>query len=309
MRHMRRLSLILLVLVVPSLAAAEARVTTLSDFPITISYDSSDERVARRVADICSDAIPVLADQIGLGDVKAFNIVLIQDMAAFEREQGINLPSWGVAFALMDNQVMLVDVDRASNAWNTLETVIPHELSHLLVGQRVGPRMLPVWFVEGLAMWQSREWSLIDNWRLMESVWSNRAPHLGQIERGLPGEEARARDAYRVAYIGFTERFEDRTERLPQFLDEVMRQGEFAAGFESYFDEAPVTYYARLHEHLHRKYKTRLLLFQAGPLFSVLSLLFLFVLLRVRLRNRRKLREMEQREDPLSLDDRWNSGV
>ena len=31
-------------------------------------------------------------------------------MKAFQKEQNIRLPYWGVAFALMDNQIMLVDV-------------------------------------------------------------------------------------------------------------------------------------------------------------------------------------------------------
>ena len=305
-RLLTSLAVLLFVAGLAGLAAAESRVTTLSLFPVTITYDSSDERVADRVAELCESEIPKLAEEIGLGEISPFRIVLIQDMPAFEREQGIALPSWGVAFALMENQVMLVDVDRAANAWNSLETVIPHELSHLLVAQRVGPRMLPVWFVEGMAMWQSGEWSLIDNWRLMESVWGNRAPNLGQIRSGLPRHEAQARDAYRVSYIGFVERFEDQPQLLPGFLDEVIQYGEFGAAFESYFGESEMDYYARLHEHLHRKYKTRLLLFQAGPLFSVLSILFLFVLLRVRLRNRRKMQEMEAAESP-AYDDPWHN--
>lgn len=308
-RTLCSLFVLLAALVFAAPSPAVTRVTTLSDFPITITYDDSDERVAERVADICSSSIPELADEIGLDSVQDFRIILIQDINEFKRQQGLSLPMWGVAFAFMDNQVMIVDVDRAANAWNSLEKVIPHELSHLLVAQRVGAHALPVWFVEGMAMWQAHEWSLIDNWRLMESVWTNRAPTLAALMSGLPREEARARDAYRVSYIGFTERFEDQPERLPDFLDEVMRRGSFGAAFEIYFGEGEGDYYARLHESLHRRYKTRLLLFQVGPLFSVMSILFLFVLLRVRLRNRRKLREMEAREAGLSLDDRWNSGV
>lgn len=293
---------LLLFAAVPSRAAS--RVTTLSDYPITITYDDSDERVAERVADICSAAIPELADELGLEQVKAFRIILIQDINEFKRQQGIMLPAWGVAFAFMESQVMVVDVDRAANAWNSLEKVIPHELSHLLVAQLLGPSALPVWFVEGMAMWQAHEWSLMDNWRLMESVWTNRAPSLAQLQSGLPREEGRARDAYRVSYIGFTERFEDQPELLPGFLVDVKKSGSFGAAFQDYFGEGEGDYYARMHDSLHRRYKTRLLLFQVGPLFSVISILFLFVLLRVRLRNRAKLREMEAREAGLSLDDR-----
>ena len=60
---------------------------------------------------------------------------------------------------------------------------------------------------------------------------------------------------------------------------------------------------AVLHRDLARKYASRLLLFQAGPLFSLVAVLFLFVFLRIKLRNRRKLERMERIDRGLAPEE------
>ena len=298
---MRRLLLILfLILSVVNVSAvdvsAQQRVLRVDDFPVVIRYLESDQKVADKVSSVATDAIPRLLDELGLSRMTSVNVVLISDMDAFRREQNVRLPSWGVAFALMGNQVMIVDVRRATNAMNTLEKVIPHELSHLLVAQRAEGVALPVWFVEGLAMWQAREWTLLEHWRLMEAVWGRRAVTLAHIREGLPAGEAQARDAYRIAYVGFTERFGDEIDLLSAFLDQVVRSGDFGVAFEEFWGESEIEYYTRSAQALDRKYRSGLLLFQTGPLFTLMAFLFLFVILRIYIRNRRNLKKMEDSE-------------
>ncbi|MEJ2720712.1 MAG: hypothetical protein P8181_06170, partial [bacterium] len=158
----------------------------------------------------------------------------------------------------------------------------------------------PLWFMEGLAQWQANEWSVLESWRLMEAVWGNRAPTLAQISSALPADETGARTAYRIAYTGFVERFAGRTEALPAFLDEVVQRGDFGDAFTAFWGESEYEFAARFAEDLDHKYRSRLLIFQTGPLFTVLAFFFLFVMLRIWFRNHRKLQEMEQRERGLS---------
>jgi hypothetical protein len=274
-------------------AAAQERVIELNAFPVTIRYLEKDAKVADRVSEIATEVIPRLSLELGLRDIRSIRVLLISDMEEFKSEHRIRLPDWGVAFALMDNQVMLVDVKRATSAMNKLERVIPHELSHLLVAQRIGGVAMPAWFTEGLAMWQAREWSLVENWRLMEAVWGRRAPGLNRIYTSLPAEESRARDAYRVAYMGFTERFDDRMDLLPVFLAELVRAGDFGQAFENFWGESEIDYYNRFALTLENRYRSRLLIFQTGPLFTLLAVVFVFVVVRLYIRNRVKLRKME----------------
>jgi hypothetical protein len=285
----------------PSVAQdARPEQITLGTYGITIDFRSSDKKVAVKVAEICNETIPALSSQLGLGSVRPFRVFLIPDMQEYQERMQIRLPSWGIAFAFMENQIMLVDVRKATNAWNSLEKVIPHELSHLLLAQRAGDVQFPLWFMEGLAQWQAGEWSIIENWRLMEAVWGNRAQTLMQISQRLPADQTGARNAYRVAYAGFAHRFGEQTENLPAFLDEVVRQGNFGDAFNVFWGESEYEFAAGFAKHLDHKYRSRLLIFQTGPLFTLLAFLFLIGMLRIWIRNRRKLKEMEERERGLA---------
>jgi uncharacterized membrane protein YciS (DUF1049 family) len=305
---MRPLAIIVCILVLvlgahAATAQQPPRTLAVDGYPISIEFMAGNEKVADKIATICAGEIPRLADELGLVKVAPFRIYLIDDMDVFERAQGIRLPSWGVAFALMDNQLMLVDVVRATKTWNSLDHIVPHELSHLLLAQRIDGVVIPLWFIEGLALWQAREWSLIENWRLMEAVWTNRAPMLAHIHTSMPSAEQSARDAYRVSYTAITERFGQSLDTLPAFLDEVVRSRDFSEAFASFWNESEFQYSARFAASLDRKYKSRLLLFQAGPLFSIVAVLFLIVYIRIRIRNHRKLKQLDRIERGLSMDD------
>jgi hypothetical protein len=303
MRSIHRITLAAILAVVVLSPRARADTIAVDGYPVTIEYEQGQRKVADKIAEICRDQLPRLASELGLADVQPFRVFLIGDMEAFESAQGIRLPAWGVAFAFMDNQIMLVDVRRATKTWDGLDHIIPHELSHLLVAQRVSGVPMPLWFLEGLALWQAREWSLSENWRLMEAVWANRAPTLVQIHDAMPAAESRARDAYRVAYTAITARFNGDLDALPAFLDEVVSTGDFSEAFESYWNESEIQYSLRFAGDLDHKYKSRLLLFQAGPLFSVVAVLFVLIYIWVRVRSQRKLKHMEDVDRGLKMDD------
>jgi hypothetical protein len=264
----------------------------LSSHPVVIYYNPNEERVARRVAEICEERLDELCAQVGLAQAPPVDIEITDDVDRYRRRFGGDLPRWGVAFAIMGEGKMVVDVERATRAWNSLEAVIPHEFSHLLVAARLPRTPLPIWFLEGLAQWQAGEWSLVDSWQLMNAVWSNKAPMLWQLQNHYPEGEEIARNAYRVSYAAFTRLFEGRTHEISAFLDEVERQGGFEPGFLEYFGEYPMSFYVRFQESLQNKYYSRLMVFQTGPLFSVLAAAFLIVAIRFYIRKRRRLKEM-----------------
>jgi hypothetical protein len=278
----------------PETAAAERLVMELPSHPVRIHYRTDDERVARRVGEICEDRLDELSSEIGLLMYPMIEVEVAADIGPYRRRLGKELPDWGVAFALMREGRMVVDVGKATRAWNSLETVIPHELSHLLVARRVGGTPMTIWFLEGLAQWQADEWSLVDSWQLMNAVWSKQAPKLWHLHNRYPESEEAARNAYRVSYSAFTYLFGEEFDRLPLFLDEVARRGDFETAFNSYFGEHPTTFYVRFHKHLDGKYHSRLLVFQTGPLFSILAAAFFLVAIRFYLRKRRRLKEMAE---------------
>jgi hypothetical protein len=246
---------------------------------------------------------------VGLFRTGPIRIDVVDDLRPYRHAFRENLPVWGVAFALLRQQIIVVDAPRATRAFNSLEQVIPHELSHILLAQRVGPVGFPIWFVEGMAKWQAREWSIVDGWQLMNAVWSKKAPPLWRLINEYPASAEEARNAYRVSYSAYTELFDGRFDELPLFLDAVVTAGSFQVGFQQFFGVSMETFMGSFQHTLARRYHSRLLVFQTGPLFSLAAVLFLFVILRHQLRKRRRMKDLERLEAGLSLDDRSERGV
>lgn len=291
---MRAPGRILLLLLLLLAGQARAELMRLDAAPVEVHYEPGSERVAKHVAKIIARDIHELADEIGLAHIRPIRVEVAQDIRPYRRAMS-GLPVWGVAFALLGEQMIVVDVPRATNAYNSLDKIIPHELSHLLVAQRVGNARFPVWFLEGLAMWQAGEWTLVDGWQLMNSVWSKDTPRLWQIVNEYPAGETRARAAYRVSYAAFTGLFEDDFTRLPGFLEDVSATS-FEEAFVRLTGETMEVWMARFQDDLERRYHSRLFVFQTGPLFSIAAVVFLLVGLRFYLRKRRRLRELAEEE-------------
>ena len=268
---------------------------TLDPLPVTIRYENRYGRVADKVGDICAAEIPRIAAEIGLTAMAPIEIVVTANARGYDRTLEEGLPTWGVAFAVLEEQRILVDVNKATRAYNSLEEVVPHELSHLLLYQRVPRVRFPIWFLEGLAQWQAREWSLVDGWQLMNSVWNGSAPRLRDMTYSYPAEEARAQAGYRVSYAAFTDLFNaGGFARLPEFLAEVGRQQSFETAFVDYWGFGLADYGAYFHDDLERRYHSKLLALQSGPLLGFAAVLFIFVIGRYVVRSRRKFRQLEE---------------
>lgn len=269
---------------------------SLAPLPVTIRYARRYGRVAERVSDICREEIPRIAAELGLRKMAPIEIVVTPDARSYEASLQHEMPSWGIAFAILDQQRILVDVNRATRAYNSLDEVVPHELSHLLLDQRVPDVRFPIWFLEGLAQWQAREWSLVDSWQLMNTVWHG-APRLSAITWFYPAGEAQAQAAYRMSYAAFTELFNEvGFDKLPAFLTVVRGKRDFDAAFRSFWGFSVEEYDSYLRNDLEKRYHSNLLLFQDEPLFGFVAVLFLIVILRYYFRSRRRYREMEEQE-------------
>ena len=267
---------------------------TITSLPITIHAHARHRRVAARIEKICSEQGPRIARELGLSRVAPIEIDVTDNVAPYNREHGGNLPEWGVAFALLGENRIVVDVRRATREFNSLDEVVPHELSHLFVNQRAPNVRFPIWFAEGLAQWQSREWSLVDQWQLVRAVWTRSSPRLADMYQSYPAQERRAQQAYLVAYAGFTDLFSEvGFDQLAPFLAEAERQRSFESGFREYFGYSVADYQAYFQDGFERKYGTGLMALQSEPLLAFAALLFFAVIVRYLIKRRRKFARLD----------------
>jgi hypothetical protein len=289
------LALAFLVAAIPSFAApVDAGADAQVSLPITINSNARDHRVASKIGKICAAQGPRIAAELGLKELQPIEFFVVDDMAAYNREHGGRLPEWGIAFAMLEENRIVVDVKRATREFNSLDEVVPHELSHILVHQRAPDVNFPLWFLEGLAQWQAREWSMVDQWELVQGVWAHTSPRLSDMYGRYPVEESRAQQAYRVAYAGFVDLFaEVGFDDLAPFLAEAERQHSFENGFRDYFGYSVAEYQAFFQDGFEKKYGSAWMALQGGPLLAFAAGLFLIVIVRHWIRRRRKFARLD----------------
>jgi hypothetical protein len=158
----------------PELAAAAARVRALEG------------------ADI---AAPLAL--IGLSDPgPAIRVVL----AAESSESAARAPSWVAGYALPPLAVIVLFPARVpSYPDRTLEALLVHEVTHVLVSRAAGHRPLPRWFDEGLATVAAREWSLEDRARTALALIGSRPRSLADVDRAFLGDGAAASRSYALS--------------------------------------------------------------------------------------------------------------
>jgi hypothetical protein len=267
--------------------------TLRADSVFTVNSAPRHRRVAEKVEAICEREAPRIAAELGLARIVPIQIDVTDDVSPYSESHG-GLPEWGIAFALLDANRMVVDVRKATREFNSLDEVVPHELSHLLLHQRAPDVRFPLWFAEGLAQWQAREWSLVDQWELVRGVWTRTSPRLADMYYRYPEEETRAQQAYRVAYAGFTDLFsETGFDSLESFLTETERTQSFEAGFRDYFGYSVAEYQAYFQHEFERKYGSRFMAFQGEPLFAFAALLFFAVIIRYLIKRHRKFAHLD----------------
>ncbi len=109
-------------------------------------------------------------------------------------------PRWVTGFAVAEqNAVVLLPQRAGSYPDDTLDALLTHEVTHVLLARAAGGRPLPRWFQEGVALYASREWQLADRERLLVGGITGVPPSTTELERAFAGEGYAVDTAYAVA--------------------------------------------------------------------------------------------------------------
>jgi hypothetical protein len=192
--------------------------------------------------------------------------------------------------------IMGIDASRILLSNRPLQTVIRHELSHLFLAQRTGRAWCPTWFVEGIAMRQSREWTLLDQWRLAVDVAKDDIPRLEDLQGRFPRSADMAATAYRISYAAVEELTGGEERDLVTFTAFLRDTGDFERAFELTYGETTPEFSGRFEAVMRSRYRTASMLLNISPYGLTLSLLFLAAYLIKRNRSRRRVQEWEREE-------------
>jgi hypothetical protein len=77
------------------------------------------------------------------------------------------IPDWIVGFASGDRDIVIMPGRVLSYPYDSLESVVRHEVTHLALTSRAGGRPLPRWFHEGVAVSVDAGWDMTASVRLL----------------------------------------------------------------------------------------------------------------------------------------------
>ncbi len=287
--------------VVPwGVAAAEDRTPVrarLADPPVFLRAEAGMEATVQRVASIVGERAPQIAAQLGLSGMEPVEIVLLRGPTFQSWARGL-LPEWGVGYANWPAGPIAIDVDASLRGTKSLEQIVAHELSHVLLGQRLRGHRPPTWFVEGVAQWQSGEWGLTDTLALVQAASIGRILPLSQLTRQFPRGGRPAELAYRISLQAVAEidrRLRDRG-GLRVLIDRLATGERFDQAFEELVGLRVAVFEQEILARLRGRYGWFAAIAGAGTLFTAMSLLFLLGAARAYARKRRRLAEMGREE-------------
>jgi hypothetical protein len=116
-------------------------------------------------------------------------------------------PSWVAGYALGPlSTIVLFPARVPSYPDRTLEVLIVHEITHVLVDRAAGGHTLPRWYNEGLATVAAREWALEDRARTALALIGHRPASLAAIGDAFTGDAATVARSYALsaAFVRYT---------------------------------------------------------------------------------------------------------
>ena len=254
------------------------------------AYSSSAYRAdAARAARAATRALPEIATSLGIspGEILPLWILVSPRGEGFAREA----PTWSSAIAQPEKRLVVLSGPSLRRTAMDLDETVAHEIAHLALRARIGEMgWVPRWFDEGLAMRLSGY-----------NRWSDRLAGIGRGRLDLheladmfPRDPGLARQAY-VESEAAVRRLEERGPLAP-LLDRLAAGADFEPAFAVVYGESFHDFAAEVAAEVPGVWRLLATVRGTMLLWAFGAALVVLGAWRVRLRNRRRLREWEAAE-------------
>lgn len=152
---------------------------------VLVVWSDGSQSFARQILDLATSSINRLAKEAGIepnGKVRLTVYPSFEDLRAAR----LFAPEWTGGVAFPEYGVTMLGIPVDSGDW--MDDVVPHELAHLVTGQRVFNCLgtgMPTWLSEGLSMYAEKAKDEADTNRLITELEANRLPPLRNLAGGF----------------------------------------------------------------------------------------------------------------------------
>jgi len=258
---------------------------------------TAGEAVAYRCADVWAQRGLQLTTTIVPAHLPVDTVrCLFLGTKTFHRYFSGRLPDWGVGAAVPSGRLVANDVDRQASINRNVEEVFLHEMTHALLFQASAGAWMPVWFQEGVAMWQSGEWRFIDT---VSIILGGHLPSLNYLQGRFPQSVTNADLAYRTSMLAVRRLQEYYGEgTVGRLVGATAQTGDFEVAFAEVTGESLPAFVARFAADMQLKYGWLLMFARWPGLFTLMAIVFLIGGAAKIVRTRRRLAEMEDEDFP-----------
>ena len=172
----------------------------VSGIGVTVHWYRGNTAFGEILLDEADRALERLATDLGVPRPDAVEL-WVYATSAEVRDALLNVPEWTGGVAFPEYNITVIGVAPGEEAWAA--QIIPHELSHLVVGVRTfncrGIR-LPTWLDEGLARFSENNISSTDLEQLDGALANGRLPSLRSLANGFSAYGSSASLSYTQSY-------------------------------------------------------------------------------------------------------------
>lgn len=173
----------------------------LENGPVTILWSEGDAGFAAQISQITERSLERLAQEAGLQSTGPIRLMVYPSAEAM-RGSLAYAQEWAGGVAFPQYNVVLVGIAPGDLRW--AREVIPHELAHLITGERIyncTGEELPTWLEEGLAEYATGLPAGSTRDAILAALDTNRLPALTRLSDGFPLESRQADQAYKQSHL------------------------------------------------------------------------------------------------------------
>ena len=238
---------------------------------------------------------------------KPFSIYITSNMEEFYEKAKGPAPEWGIAVAKKNpDRIILKAPGIANITFARMKEVIIHEINHIYLYRIPQNFTMPSWFKEGMAMRNSREFSLMHKIQISKSMWKHKVLPLARLQnfstyserrvKLVYGESAAALDALEYYY----------GENILIIILNNMRKGmNFQKALESATKDGLADFEIKFETYLKNNYNWIILFMSPKYIYVILPIILVLGFIYHRFRSNKILKQWEI-EEKLDNSERIN---
>ena len=295
--------ILLILMLIPGFSAAAGWVSVESlHFRVYYQEGTVNPLSILSIAEDFYAEMPQLTSRIPAGMI---DIWVCDTQKEFQASVHAPIQDWAVGCAFpLSRRIVIKNPKHIALAKLQLAQVLRHEIAHVLFGQctRKAVREIPLWFIEGIAIYFADEWVPSRHETLLKHIFSRSILPLSELELRFPSSQAGADLAYAESQDAVRWLAETKgKETLFSLIAELHAGNNFSTAFETVVGWDMATYDRHWQESLMERYRWASLFSNSYILwggFGGLALLGYLVCWNRRRRYLNRLAEQEDTIDP-----------